>query len=269
MQNRKNTLHYLTQEIRDSFNRMFLLAIAGIVGCVLLDNVFAVPLIWKMTIGEINVLYYLRESLCVGFYGLFVIPLMTALPYSLGYYRDIQAGITRNVISKTGMTVYCVGKMVSVFFSGFLSCVCGLGIFSILVSCFRPLGIKEQAMEYEGMPFSGYYISEQYTTYLLIRLLLFGVWCGLWCLVALCVSAYVQKASIILASITVLLFAWNTLNNLLGIHAVYRPASWFSGYYGLGSDTATAMGCVLFTLATVSVLWFIFHRKVKQNLYMG
>lgn len=119
MQNRKNTLHYLTQEIRDSFNRMFLLAIAGIVGCVLLDNVFAVPLIWKMTIGEINVLYYLRESLCVGFYGLFVIPLMTALPYSLGYYRDIQAGITRNVISKTGMTVNCVGKMVSVFFLDF------------------------------------------------------------------------------------------------------------------------------------------------------
>lgn len=269
MQNSKNTIHYVLQELRESFNRMFLLAIAGILVCLVLDNVNFIPLIWKNNIPEINVLFYLRASLSKGFYGFFVIPLMAALPYSLGYYRDVRAGITGTVISKTGLTIYCRGKMLAAFLSGFLSCVCGIGIFTAFVSCFRPLGVREQAVEYEDWPFGGYYISERYVTYLLIRLLLFGIWCGIWSLVALCISAYVRNASVVLASVTVFLFCWNTFNNLLPVNVAYRPSCWFSCTYGLGSDTETTVGCVLFTLIMLSVSWLVFYRKVKQNLYTG
>lgn len=269
IQTGKIITHYLTQEIRESCNRMFLLSIIGILGCLVLDNAHAMTLLLRNDIAGIDVLYYLKFSLNHGFYGMFVIPLMAALPYGLCYYRDVRAGITRSVISKTGIKVYCVGKMISTFLSGFLSCACSLGLFSAFICCYRPLFDREVIAEWMGMPFDRLLISGQYMQYLWIRFLLYGVWCGIWCLFALCISSYVQNAYVILASVTVILFGWNTIYNVLDINVAYRPSGWFSCSAGLGSDTVIVVSCILFTLFMLGLSWVIFYRKVRQNLYTG
>lgn len=269
MQNSAHTARYLLQELRESLRRMFLLAVAGIIVCLVLDNVNDIPLIWQKDIQDVSVLYYLYDSVNMGFYGMFVIPLMAALPYGLGYYRDEHAGITRTVISKTGIKTYCTGKALTAFVSGFLSCVCGIGIFSVFISGFKPWGTQNLAVEYEGMPFDRWVMDGRYIEYFLIRVFLLGIWCGICGLAALCISSYVKNASVVVASVTVVLFGWNMVNNILEISVAYRPASWFSGSYGLGQDRKTLAACLLFTVFSISALVTVFYKRVKKNLYTG
>lgn len=270
MKHRKNsTARYLRQETGESLQGMFLIAVAGIIVCLILDNAGTIPLLWRRDIEDISVLYYLYYAVNGGFYGLFVIPAIAALPYGLGYFRDRQAGIVRTVISKTGIKTYCAGKMTGAFLSGSLSCVCGMGMFSLFVSYFHPWGTRNLAVEYEGMPFNSWIVSGQYVRYFLLRVFLYGIWCGLWCLVALCISGYVKNAYVILASVTVILFAFNTLNNVCNVNVCWRPSSWFSGSYSLGSDGKTLLGCLLFAAFLLAFVWHMFYRKVRKNLYEG
>ncbi len=266
--NRKQILRYCILEIRESISVLFFISIGGCVLCLVLDNWDMLKLISNPR-NTLGVAEYLNNSFSWGFYGIFVFAAMAAVAYGLGYYRDYKAGIILNVVAKTSLNGYCFGKLTAVFCSSFCAAFLSIGLFSAVLAQYLPLVSQEMLVSQADALCMALAKSGNYETYVILRCFMMALWCGVYGVVVICVSSIVKNAGMSIVLVIAVRYMINTLCNVLGIVAVYRPSSWFAMDNSAFSDAWTFVLCLGYVIIVTGVAGMIFKRNVTKKVQRG
>lgn len=267
---KKNQFRYYIQEIKESFGVLFFLSIGCGLLCFVLDTMDQLPVVFKWQ-GEntLCVAEYLENALGFGFYSIFAFAAMTALPYGLGYYRDEKAGILRNIVCRVGIRGYCRGKMMAVFNSSFLAGFCSIGCFGMFLHIFIPFVTQDFMQGEADIPFMKIAIAGYPGIYFAVRCFMLGLWCGLYGLIVMIVSAFIKNAGMSIVFAIVLRFTVNLLCNVMNIDGVYRPAIWFYTDASPVSDGWLLVISAVFIIVAIGILGIVFKKRVNEKVQNG
>lgn len=174
MKTKETVVHYFMQEIRESLGLWFWMTVFVGMVCILLDC--GTDIVFAFISPSTSSVYsYIGIYFPCGFYGAFVFAPLMALPYSLSYYRDYQAGIVRAVAARTGTAAYCMGKVLAAFASSFLAGAGSIAVWVAGLHCLMPLAREDTAVGLGGISFINLIASGKYVEYFLIFIFLMGL----------------------------------------------------------------------------------------------
>ncbi|MCI8593539.1 MAG: hypothetical protein HFI88_14645 [Lachnospiraceae bacterium] len=262
---RRASLRFIVGEIYEGLNPVFVLSVLGIAFCPVLDNGDAFPLLFGSHAP--GVVYYFYYSVSNGFYGEFVIPALAALPYAFSYGRDVKHNLLYASASRAGFYGYCMGKLLSAFFSAFAACACGLFLFAAFCRFFTPVVTAEYLPEFEGFPFYPLLALGGGEAYLAVLIFLQGIWSGILALGGLCLSAWTLDVASGAAAVAAFPYCLEMLAVFADVPVEWRPGGWFRAFMSPFSDGMTVVCCLALAVAAAGIFGAIFIRKVRRQFY--
>lgn len=169
----------------------FLLAALAMAGCLVMGAFRSLWQLFQMEWPQVLLGYHEELFLaCLeGELALFVVPILSAAPYTAAYVEDVKSGYLKPYLIRTTVGRYVWGKSLGAALSGGLALAAGLGLaFGLLWLVCAPLEVPGEEALPSLLPEIG------------LRLLLFFLSGALWATVGLLFSALAQNVCLAYAS---------------------------------------------------------------------
>jgi len=139
MENKRALPRLFGAEFKRSLTVRFFIVPVGVVLCICLDTWNQIPFMWTSP-ETMDVYYYWCNSFIFGgFYGIYVVPMLAALPYAVSFCEEYNTNMLRVLLMKAGKKKYCMSKVLTTFLSGALSVSAGGITFILLANSFVQL----------------------------------------------------------------------------------------------------------------------------------
>lgn len=266
MENKGALSHLFGTEFKRSLTVKFFLVPVGVVLCICLDTWNQIPFMWTSP-ETMDVYYYWCNSFIFGgFYGIYVIPMLAALPYAVSFCEEYNTNMLKVLLIKAGKKKYCISKVLMTFLSGALSVSAGGIAFIILANSFVQLFNRARLPETEAFPFYELLLQGNVTGYFTAVIFLLFLTGGLWATVALLVSLYFPNIYVTVASPLILSFLTSRAYLVLKIPAGLRFDLWLQGRSSAGTDWLTLLYSVVVVLVLTVGFGVLFYRKLKRRV---
>ena len=118
MENKRALPRLFGAEFKRSLTVRFLLVPVGVVLCICLDTWNQIPFMWTSP-ETMDVYYYWCNSFIFGgFYGIYVVPMLAALPYAVSFCEEYNTNMLRVLLMKAGKKKYCMSKVLTHYPTG-------------------------------------------------------------------------------------------------------------------------------------------------------
>lgn len=266
MGNKRALLHIIWIELKRSATIKFFVAALGVVLCICLDTWNQLPFLWSPDTGVDVHYYWLNSMVYGGFYSVYVIPMLSALPFALSFCEEHNTNMIKTLIIKTGKKNYCISKIISVFFSGAVSTLTGGIFFTAITGFFVPLLNRNRLIEVEGFPY--FYLLQKgngaaYFAAVFFLLFLSG---GLWAVTALFVSVYFPNTYVAAASPLILSFLTGRVCWMIKIPERFRLDLWLRGRSSVGTDFFTLLCSGSMVVILTILFGRLFYKKLKWRM---
>ncbi len=266
MENKRALPRLFGAEFKRSLTvRLFLVAV-GVVLCICLDTWNQIPLM-RTSPDTMDVHYYWCNSFIFGgFYGIYVIPMLAALPYAVSFCEEYNTNMLKCLLMKAGKKKYCISKVLTAYFSGALSVSAGGTIFILLANSSVQLFNRARLPEAEAFPYYEFLLQGNAACYFMAVIFLLFLNGGLWATAALLVSSYFPNIYVTAASPLILSFLAGRAYLVLKIPVRLRLDLWLQGRSSAGTDQLTILCSALAVAGLTYVFGILFYRKLKRRV---
>lgn len=265
MGNSKQLWFLMNAEMKHSFS-LVPIVIIGTVMCICLDTLNQIPFLWTAK-DVLDVHYYWFNSFVFGgFYSVYVVPVLAAIPYALSYCNEYQFGVCNQKLSRVSTKIYCISKVMNSILIGGFSVAAGGITFICFANYFVPLINSDRLLENIGMPYFDLLQQGNGILFFVATVFLLFLTGSLWSLIALVTSAYVPNKYVVISAPLIFSFFFTRLNIILKIPDTHRLDLWLRGRSIIENDSTTLITSgIMVTLLSV-LLGIIFYKKVKRRM---
>ena len=200
----------------------------------------------------------------------FILPLAATLPFCFSYLDEKQSGYLRQMVLINGQTKYFVSKYIVTFCSGFLTATIPIIINLVITACYLPAFTPDPLEQLYSNQSYGIYAADIYfskpTLFIILFTLIPGVFCGLWSVISMCLSMFVQNKYIVVIVPYLFLFFEKSFFDMLFSNRIRLELSPFYFMRGSSFGNIYIVLAILLTMFIVSFCLTILKGK-KDDIY--
>jgi len=269
MENNRRLLRMIGWGTKIAIKEGFLLVAIGVVICVCLDTWNQIPFLWTSK-DSVGVLYYWFNAFSWGgFYSIYIIPMLSCIPYATSFCEEYNSNMVNVLVSKTNIRMYCASKVITTAISGGVSLAMGGSLFVFLASRLTILVDKNTLMEYQGLPYYTFIQEGSGIKYFVVAIFLLFLSGVLWSSTGLLVSAYIRDSYVVFVAPFIASFFLVRINDILKVPVYLRLNLLLHARSTLGTDMQTILMISLTILIIVIIFGFLFYRKVRGVIKNG
>jgi len=261
----------LAADFKRSLRLPSLFAVLAVIVGFIFDNYNDLRLLaFEQGRENLSVFYYHFNSVSFGgMFSTYLFALIAALPFAAEYAVERQSGMALYLVSRSGVTHYCISKMLTAAIAGGLALCLGSMIFVAALSTQLQLVRPSDLMEHAGLPYDSLLATGDGIQYFFAGWYLLFLNGALWASAAMCVSAFAQDRYVVIASPFLLCFLMVQFARLLRIPNAARLDMLLIGRAQWGSEIVSLLlvGTVIALL--VAGLTFVFCRRVRGVVQNG
>lgn len=236
--------------------------IIGVILCICLDTWNQLPFLWN---GHTDVNYYWFNAFSFGgFYSVYVIPMLSCIPYASSFCEEYRSNMVSILVSKTNVRIYCFAKVLITTLSGGLSLAAGGGLFIFLASRFTVLVNQQSLVEFKGLPYYSLMQDGNGIKFFVISVFLLFLSGVLWSGVGLLVSTFVCNRYMIFATPFISSFFLTRFYVILNIPPYFRLDLLLRARSNLGTDMQTISLTTLTVFILTVVFGYLFYKRAKK-----
>lgn len=227
----------------------------------LLMNIY----LYSTTDSNVSVAYFLEYSFIGSLSMLYYV--WGVLPHGLSYCTDKRSGFLRQIAVRCPVKSYCAAKCWAAFLSSALSTAMAVSTFLLILSFFRPLDNDIYLYDHGYRTwFPGHPVF-----YFLIAAVILALASGLFSVLALWISSYIQNPFAVLASPLLLYYTQGIVLKKLGLGDLWflNFASMFHFMPGFSSPAANFFYACGYLSALAAFLGILFTRRVEKERQNG
>lgn len=254
-------LRLLRMELRRAVQSGFFPAAYFAMLITLLLNIY----LYSSTDSDVSVAYFLEYSFIGSLAMLYYV--WGVLPHGLSYCTDKQSGFLRQIAVRCPAKSYCAAKCCAAFLSSALSTAMAVSTFLLILSFSRPL--DNDIYLYDN----GYrtWFPGHPVFYFIIATVILALGSGLFSILALWISSYIQNPFAVLASPLLLYYTQGIVLKKLGLGDLWFLdfASMFHFMPGFSSPAANFFYTCGYLLALAAFFGILFTKKVEKERLNG
>ena len=217
--------------------------------------------LYTTTDSYVSVAYLLEYSFIGSLTMLFYI--WGVLPHGLSYCVDKRSGFLRQIGNRCPVRNYCIAKCCAAFLTSALTMAMSISTFLWLLSFFRPL---DNDVYLDASGYRLWYPSHP-LFYFIIAATILSLGSGLFSIVALWISSYIQNSFAIMASPLLLYYTQSIIFNKLGLNGL-RFLSFSSVFHftpGFSSPAANFFYTCGYLLTLAVFFGWLFIKSVEKR----
>lgn len=255
-------MKYIFDEFIEKNKNRIIVGILGVICVYSLDSGYLLN--FAESTGDV---YYrlIFPIVMQDFYSTYVVPTVVGGIFSLSYYIEWKTGIYQTIISKMSIKRYCWIKTGYVFVSAMIIVIIGLWVYAFCVHLKLPWIEMEYLQIYSEFPFAEL-LKTNIWGYFWIVIGFQGIWCGMWAVVSLCVSAISVNPYVTAIFPMVVTFVLGQLDNILNIPHEYRVDEWFCTQSLCKNEIYTFTTCFVLVGCVVLISEIVFQKTVRWRL---
>lgn len=259
-------------ELKRVFRLPFLVGIVGTAMCFYLDELEFI----KMTInnpmvfaeGSVScVLHYITGSYTFG--GVFcsyLMPIFTALSYSVSYCTEENNHMISYIISRSGKRQYSCEKVLVTAASGGLTALLGMLLFVIVLSTYLPMTTPQYIEETQMLPFGSLLSRNSGIPFLMVVMYLIALSGALWAEVGIWISAYLPNPYVALCFPMLFKFLMVQTGRLLRLPDALRLDRLLCANGILLSEEVTLVVVTVAVLGMIALMGGDFRRRIERRI---
>jgi len=254
-------LRLLHMELRRAVQSGFFPAAYFAMLITLLLNIY----LYSTTDNDVSVAYFLEYSFIGSLSMLYYV--WGVLPHGLSYCTDKRSGFLRQIVVRCPVKSYCAAKCCAASLSSALSTAMAVSTFLLILSFSRPL--DNDVYLYDN----GYrtWFPGHPVFYFAIAIVILALASGLFSILALWISSYIQNSFAVMASPLLLYYTQGIVLKKLGLGDLWFLdfASMFHFMPGFSSPAANFFYACGYLSTLAAFLGILFTRKVEKEQQNG
>jgi len=208
----------------------------------------------------------------------YLLPIVSAIPYSWSYYRERKNGYIKNILSRTKKSHYISAKLISVFLTGFVVVLIPIVVNILLVSAYIPYCKPNPSYIFYNNVFFGNMGSDLFFSHPFLHMFAFTLfdafYGGVFALFSLSISCYMENIVAIIFGPFFLMLIGSYIENLI-INNCLKDSLIFMEYIPIGFLHAKQFGNQVLTnnvlIVTSIILLFsiitVYVKGIKDEVY--